>query len=324
MTNGSAHSPRPPFDKALTDFAALVGESGPVAVEGARTRWDLGGPLDPSARLVTAPTGVVAYQPEEMTVRVRTGTAVSELDTVLRAAGQRCALPDRGGTVGGAVAVGENHLELLGRGAMRASVLEVRYVSAEGRIIVGGGPTVKNVTGFDLPRLLTGSLGTLGLLAEVILRTNPVTASSKWVCASEADPFVTRDTLPRCGAVLWDGATTWALLEGHQAEVDELLRRINRLGAFQERDSPPPLPPYRWSMEPATLRTLATDNSQAATGKFVASIGTGIVFAQNPQPQLPLDQAVELVSARIKAEFDPTGRLNPGRNPADRREYAGK
>ncbi len=308
---------RPP-DPVLTEFAEVVGETGLVAVQGRRTRWDLGGTLDPSARIINAPSGVVSYQPEEMTVRVRAGTPVAELDVALHAYGQRCALPDRGGTVGGAVAVGENHVELLGRGALRSSVLEVRYISAEGRVIVGGGPTVKNVTGFDLPRLLTGSLGTLGLIAEVILRTNPLPACSRWVCASGADPFLTRDTLTRCGAVLWDGANTWVLLEGHTAEVDELLRRISRLGRFDEVSGAPSLPPNRWSLEPAELRTLINVDGPFVTGRFVASVGTGVVFAERPQPQRAQDPAVQLVSARIKSEFDPTGRFNPGRNPVDR------
>ena len=97
-----------------------------------------------------------------MTVRVRTGTTVEELHTELAARGQRTPLVERGGTVGGALAVGENDIFVLGRGTLRASVLQVRYVSAEGRIVNGGGPTVKNVTGFDLPRLMVGALGTFG------------------------------------------------------------------------------------------------------------------------------------------------------------------
>ena len=98
------------------NFAAFVdeiGDSGPVSVAGARTRWDLGGALSSTARVVTAPAGVVEYLPDEMTVTVLAGTPVHELSQVLAEHGQRCALPERGGTVGGAVVVGENHLEVL-------------------------------------------------------------------------------------------------------------------------------------------------------------------------------------------------------------------
>src|SRR4051812_7469403 len=104
-----------------------------------------------------------------MTVRVRVGTTVAELHEALRAHGQRSALPERGGTVGGAIAVGHNDLHVLGRGRVRDAVLQLRYVSADGRLITGGGTTVKNVSGFDLPRLMVGALGTLGVLAEAVL-----------------------------------------------------------------------------------------------------------------------------------------------------------
>ena len=74
------------------------------------------------------------------------------------------------------LAVGHSGIRRLGWGPVRDTVLEVRYVSADGRLIKGGGPTVKNVSGYDLPRLFVGSLGTLGIIAEVVLRTRPVPA----------------------------------------------------------------------------------------------------------------------------------------------------
>src|SRR5262249_57035162 len=153
-----------------------------------RTRWTTGGMLAEGTRLVRAPIGIVEHRPEEMTVRVRAGTSVRELHAALAAAGQLTALPDRGGTVGGAIAVGENDLDVLRRGPVRGCVLQVRYVSADGRVITGGGPTVKNVSGFDLPRLIVGSLGTLGLVAELILRTNPIPAASVWLPAGGGGP----------------------------------------------------------------------------------------------------------------------------------------
>ena len=84
-----------------------------------------------------------------------------------------------------------------------------------------GGPTVKNVSGYDLCRLLVGSLGTLGLIGEVILRTRPVPAVSRWFRGRHR-----RSRRACCAAVhrpacvLWDGTTTWVLLEGHPDDVD--------------------------------------------------------------------------------------------------------
>lgn len=296
--------------RALAAFADEVGAEGLVAVEGSRTRWTAGGDPFPGVRLVRAPSGVSAYLPEEMVVCVGAGTTVADLSSELAARGQRCALPERGGTVGGAIAVGEQHVDGLGRGSMRASVLEVRYVSAEGRLVRGGGPTVKNVTGYDLPRLLTGSLGTLGLLAEVILRTNPIPAASTWLRADGADPFAAFDALLRPSAVLWDGAATWVHLEGHTGDVSAQARALSRLAPFAEVDGPPSLPPHRWSLEPGAVRGLR--------GRFVASVGVGLVFRDDPQPPRVPDAASREVAARMKHEFDPAGRLNPGRDPARR------
>lgn len=301
-------------DPPAARFAADVGDAGLVAVEGGRTRWEAGGPLAAGARLVRAPAGVIAYQPEEMTVHVRAGTPVAELHAVLAERGQRTALPERGGTVGGAVAVGENHPCMLGRGALRAGVLQVRYVSAEGRLVTGGGPTVKNVSGYDLPRLLVGSLGALGALADVILRTNPLPAASVWLRADGADPRAVRGAVARPGAILWDGTSTWVLLEGHAPDVAAMRERLGMLGAFAEVDGPPALPPHRWSLPPAELYGL----DGAATGPFVAAIGAGLAFASRPQPRRELSPAVIGLHARMKANFDPVGRLNPGRDPAAR------
>lgn len=302
-------------DRVVGEFAREVGADGPVTVVGRRTRWDVGGPVAEEARPLAAPGGIIAYTPEEMTVRVRAGTTVAELDAVLAERGQRAALPDRGGTVGGALAVGENDIRVLGRGRMRASVLLVRYVSADGRVITSGGPTVKNVTGFDLPRLLVGSLGTLGLLAEAILRTNPVPQESRWVRADGVDPQLAFDAVIAPSAVLADGETTWVELEGHGVDVDAEQRALAAVGDFVETEGPPPLPPNRWSMTPTDAAALAAGRCAAQTGRFVAAIGFGLVFAERPAPEPVVAPEVVTVAGRLKENFDPVGRLNPGRVP---------
>lgn len=299
------------IDEVLAGFATEIGESGPVAVVGSRSRWSVGGTLSQGTRLVRAPSGVLDHQPEEMTVKVRAGTTVAELNAVLEVAGQRTSLPDRGGTVGGAIAVGENDLCVLGRGQVRHSVLQLKYVSSEGAVVTGGAPTVKNVSGFDLPKLMVGSLGSLGLIAEVILRTNPIPAMSKWFVSTDADPFSVRDALYHPSAVLWDGVHTWLELEGHPADVQLEEVAVRKLGEWEQIDGPPPLPPDRWSLRPSELRHLDT----SATGEFIASIGVGVVHATKSQLSRPLEPALQHLGERVKTEFDPTGRLNPGRNP---------
>lgn len=300
-------------DARLVAFAASVGpaDAGPVTVAGGRTQWDVGGALAPGTRELAAPAGVVRCEPADLTVRVRAGTSLAELDEALAAHGQAVALPRwPAATVGGVLAVGRSGVRRLGLGPVRDTVLQVHYVSAAGELVTAGGPTVKNVSGFDLCRVLVGSLGTLGLLAEVLLRTRPRPQASCWM-AGPADPDEVRRTLFAPNAVLWDGNTTWALLEGHAGDVvDE--RDAAACVGLSEAQGPPPLPPRRWSVPAAEVPGLV---DTLAPGTFVAEVGVGVVHALEPQPSRPLDPVVAAVHQRLRERFDPTGRLNPGRDP---------
>jgi glycolate oxidase FAD binding subunit len=287
----------------MARFAAEVGPAGagPVVAVGGRTQWDVGSPVDVAAREVRAPAGIVSFEPAEMTVRAGAGTTVADLDAALGEAGQCIALPDAdGATVGGVLAVGHSGLRRLGWGPVRDVLLEARYVSADGTIVKAGGPTVKNVSGFDLCRLLVGSLGTLGLIGEVVLRTRPRPLVQQWF-AGPADPHEVRRLLYRPASVLWDGTTTWVLLDGHPDDVASQAV----LAGLAEVDGPPPLPPHRWSVEPGQLPTL--------TGTFVAEVGVGVVHHTEPAPARTVAPEVAALHRRIKALFDPTGRLAPGR-----------
>ena len=298
----------------LTAFAADVGppQAGPVAAVGGRTQWHVGsGSVDaPDAREVRAPAGIVALEAADMTVRVRAGTTVAELDAALAEVGQTVALPAwTGATVGGVLAVGHSGLRQLGWGAVRDVLLEVRAVSAEGRLVKAGGPTVKNVSGYDLCRLLVRSLGTLALIAEVVLRTRPLPTAERWL-VGEADPFALAERLYRPASILWDGTTTWVLLDGHPDDADAQAALTGLDGA----DGPPELPPHRWSLRPSELVALPT-GSGISTGRFVAEVGVGVIHAERPSPPRPVDRHVVELHRRIKAVFDPTGRLNPGHDP---------
>jgi FAD/FMN-containing dehydrogenase len=295
-----------PFRPELHAFAEEIGAVGPVTVVGGRTAWASGGPVEPAAREVRAPAGIVELVPAEMTVRVGAGTAVTELDAALAEVGQEVALGGRpGGTVGGAVSVGWSSLRRSRVGPARDVLLEAAAVGADGRLVRAGGPTVKNVTGYDLCRLLFGSLGTLLVVGEVLLRTRPRPAASVWVRVDGGGPAPTL----RPATHLWDGTTHWLLLEGHPGDVHPAATTLERAGATLV-DGPPELPPHRWSLDPAALRSVLPRTG----GPFVAEMGVGTVHHSREQPPRAVTPGVRALHERMSALFDPTRRLNPGRD----------
>lgn len=278
----------------LTAFAAAVGAEDPVTITGLGTR---GGPV-PGVRSVTAPAGIDRIEPAEMTVSCGAGTPVAELDAALAEHGQTVALPV-GGTVGGALAVGRSGIRRLGHGPVRDTVLQLRYVSAAGAIVKAGGPTVKNVSGFDLCRLFVGSRGTLGFIGDVILRTRPRPRAEHWF-AGPVDPDEALARLYRPTSILWDGTTTWVLFDGDRRDIDAQIAPFD----LREVDGPPPLPQGgRWSVAPSRLRELR--------GAFVAEVGVGVVHHAEPAPARTLDPRLVELHREVKARFDPAGRLNP-------------
>jgi len=279
----------------LTAFADEVAGTDPVTIAGMATR---GGAVS-GVRAVSAPSGIEWIEPDEMTLCCGAATPVDEIDATLAEHGQEIAVPPSG-TIGGALAVGRSGIRRLGYGPVRDVLLQVRYVSAAGDVVTAGGPTVKNVTGFDLCRLLVGSRGTLGFLGEVILRTKPRPRSEQWFVTPD-DPIDTAARLYRPASVLWDGSSTWVLLEGHGRDIATAAGVIG----LQPAAGPPPLPDGgRWSVPPSSIREL--------TGTFVVEVGVGVVHHTEPAPRRHVDDAGRELHRRIKHNFDPQGRLNPG------------
>jgi glycolate oxidase FAD binding subunit len=252
-----------------------------------------------------------------MIVRVRAGTPVVDLQAALAEGGQYAALEasDAAATVGGVLAVGRGGLRRLGWGPPRDGVLEITAVSARGELIRSGAPLVKNVTGFDLCRLLVGSLGTLAFLAEVVLRCRPLPAAESWWTSTGADPFALYRSLYQPLAVLWDGTRTWVGLAGEGADVAYQVQAF--LGGFEEAEGPP-VPPTggRISCPPGRLAG-ASLAEEAGPGPWLAEIGVGVVhLSSDPGPGLvpPVADELRRLNQAVKDAFDPDGRMNPGRS----------
>lgn len=280
----------------LAAFAEAVGSSGPVTIAGLSTR---GGAVA-DVRCVSAPTGIEWVQPDEMIASCGAGTPIQELNAALAEYGQRAAMP-ASGTVGGALAVGHSDIRRLGDGPIRDVLLQARYVSFTGEVVKAGGPTVKNVSGFDLCRLLVGSRGTLGFLGDVIVRTRPIAVHSEWFRAAAHDPFEAFRRLYRPVSVLWDGKSVWALLEGHAADIAEQAASA----ALQPCEGPPALPA-------GSRRVVPPDDVATLTGTFVAEVGVGVVHHADTWTPPEGDPRAAQLERALKHEFDPTGRLNPG------------
>jgi FAD/FMN-containing dehydrogenase len=290
------------MDLTLEEFAAQVGAEGPVTIAGSATR---GGAVV-NVRTVSAPVGIERIDAAEMVIECGAGTPVDELLAALAEHGQTVSLPP-GGTVGGALAVGHSAITRLGHGAIRDVLLQTHYVSAAGKLTKAGGPTVKNVSGFDLCRLFIGSYGTLGFFGDVILRTRPVPRSSGWY-TSDRDPAELLSEIYRPVALLWDGDVTHVRLDGDDADIGNAVERFG----LTEVAGPPVRPgPHRWSVTPSK----AMESARSVDGSFVVELGVGVIHHTVPCERIASDAATRGLHDRIKQQFDPTGRLNPGVDP---------
>lgn len=162
---------RPDSEAALA--AAIRGARGPLAITGGGTRGARSGEVLDTRAL----SGITLYEPAALTLVVRAGTPLAEVQAALGSEGQMLGFePDarEGSTIGGVVATNTSGPRRVLVGACRDAMLGVRFVDGLGGVIANGGRVMKNVTGYDLVKLMAGSRGTLGVLTEVAFRTTPV------------------------------------------------------------------------------------------------------------------------------------------------------
>jgi glycolate oxidase FAD binding subunit len=126
---------------------------------------------------VSGIAGVSEYEPEEFTFTALAGTRLADVQPLLAEHGQYLPfdplLPGRGATLGGSVATGSSGPGRYHYGGVRDFLLGVRFVNSTGQVVRAGSKVVKNAAGFDIPKLMVGSLGGLGVLVELIFKVFP-------------------------------------------------------------------------------------------------------------------------------------------------------
>jgi glycolate oxidase FAD binding subunit len=154
-------------------WALSAGE--PLEILGSGSRRGLGRPVQAGHALdLSGLSGVIAYEPEELVLTALAGTPMDEIRTMLAERGQHLAFePPEGGTLGGLVASGLAGPRRISAGSARDHTLGIAGVSGRAEAYKGGGKVVKNVTGYDVPKLMAGSFGTLTALTEITVKVLP-------------------------------------------------------------------------------------------------------------------------------------------------------
>lgn len=211
----------------LADARDLMLDSGrdgrALLIRGGGTKLDWGAPPERTDLVVdtTGLSGLVAHNPEDSTAVVRAGMPLAALQEHLAGSDQWLAVDppetDAGATVGGIVAANSSGARRLRYGSIRDLVIGVTIVLPDGSVARAGGHVIKNVAGFDLMRLVTGSLGTLALVAEVVVRLHPLPGAGRTVAVPADAAAATALTLGLLAAPVEPVAMDWSDAESGRA-----------------------------------------------------------------------------------------------------------
>jgi len=329
----------------------------PLCIRGGGSKDFYGGPLRGDALEVGGYRGIVDYDPTELVITARAGTPLTEIEAVLREKGQMLAFepPHFGSssTLGGCIAAGLSGPRRAYTGAARDFVLGVRMLDGAGNDLRFGGQVMKNVAGFDVSRLMAGSLGTLGVILEVSLKMLPLPAAETTLRLAQTAAEAIALANAWAGRPLPVSATAWTAgnlvvrLSGAATAVDAAAKKLGgeRLAAEAAarfwhgvREHTDPFfnsgqPLWRLSLKSTTpplnlpgtqliewggaLRWVATD-ADAHTVRAAAALGGGhaTLFRASDKSAgvfQPLPPALQTIHRKLKQAFDPAGIFNPGR-----------
>jgi glycolate oxidase FAD binding subunit len=340
----------------IDEFKARISAGKPLRIRGAGSKGWYGNALNGEVLDTRAYSGIVAYEPTELFITAKCGTPLAEIEVALAAQGQCLPFepprfsPDS--TIGGVVATGLSGPRRASAGALRDYVLGVKILDGEGRELTFGGQVMKNVAGYDVSRLIAGSLGTLGLITEVTLKVLPkpvAEATLRFEMAqSEALDKLNRwagQPLPIVASLWQDGVLTLRLA-GARAAVESATQKLGAgetapVGYFDAlRDQKLPffatetlwrlslpsvvpqldLPGEQLIEWGGALRWLKSEASAEAIRAAAANAGGSAMLYRAPAELKQRIGAFASLSApllklhkNLKAAFDPQGIFNPGR-----------
>jgi glycolate oxidase FAD binding subunit len=331
--------PRWVAEPATTEEAAtilrLASESNlAVAPRGGGTKLGWGNPPERlDVILSTARMNrVLEHSDGDLVARLEAGTRLRDAQEVFARAGQWLPIdpPEPDATIGGIIAANASGPHRLRYGTMRDLLIGITYVLPDGTVAKAGGKVVKNVAGYDLCKLFTGSLGTLGLLTEVIVRLHPVPAARRRVLArgrpngmgqvGNAVPALLHSSLvPSAVELHWERWVTLSVLfegvdpgaEAQARAAAELLRPFADHVAVSEHERVPPrierLPSVSRLKISLPVAALARDGllsgirMKTRTGRYGGPIwghaGSGILY-RDTAPDVPEAQAAAIEEIR--------------------------
>ena len=337
-------------------IVAASNAGSPLRLRGNGTKDWYGQQLEGEVLDTTAYTGIVDYDPTELVITARCGTNLREIGKALSAHNQMLAFEpmrfDGLATIGGIVAAGLSGPRRMAVGAVRDFVLGAVMMDGRGEVLHFGGQVMKNVAGYDVSRLLTGSLGTLGLILEVSVKVlpKPVAQQSLQFSMTEAEALhqmnvwggqplpisascwyqgqltvrlsgaraaVDAAIIKMGGEVLVDADAFWDQLREHQgaffAESTEGLWRLSVPSATAVLQLPGETL-TEWGGAQRWLKTTADATTVRAAAE--AAGGHATLFRGGDKSVgvfHPLKSPVAGIHRRLKASFDPAGIFNPHR-----------
>ncbi len=223
------------LDDLIGQVKAAYDSGTQLRLRGAGSKDFYGGMLAGELLDVAGYRGIVAYEPTELYVTAKCGTPLSEIEVALATKGQMLAFEPphfSGATVGGCVASGLAGPRRQQAGGVRDFVLGVKLIDGSGQVLDFGGQVMKNVAGYDVSRLIAGSMGTLGVIAEVTLKVLPRPIAEQTLCFS-FDEATALNKLNQWGgqplpvsASFWHAGLLWLRLSGAHAAVEAACRKL--------------------------------------------------------------------------------------------------